>query len=145
MRRKFARCAGVASDKRQDQASGTLIIRPSTRSAIIWSFVTRMLRMRGSQPTLVTMFIPRLQDSSEMGPDEPPNQVQLSGAETMIAGKRWRLDPELAGSVLPFDMNMGRLAAVEAREEQPIRPTNTSDSRHSTALHRPHNQRACET
>jgi hypothetical protein len=28
MRRKFARCFGVASDKRQDQANGTLMTRP---------------------------------------------------------------------------------------------------------------------
>jgi hypothetical protein len=41
MRRKFARWTGVASDNRQDQASGTLMTRPSTRSAMIWFLVTR--------------------------------------------------------------------------------------------------------
>jgi len=66
-----------------------------------------------------------------MGPDEAANQVQLSGAEAMVAGKLKRLEPELAGLVLPFHMNVRRLVAVEAREEEPIRPRNTSDSRHS--------------
>jgi hypothetical protein len=31
----------MASDNRQDHASGTLITRPSAKSAMIWSFVTR--------------------------------------------------------------------------------------------------------
>jgi hypothetical protein len=66
-----------------------------------------------------------------MGPDEAANQVQLSGAEAVAAGKLKRFEPKLAGLVLPFHMNVRRLAAVEAREEEPIRPGNTSDSRHS--------------
>jgi len=66
-----------------------------------------------------------------MGPDEAANQAQLSGAEAMAAGKLKWFEPELAGLVLPFHMNVRRLGAVEAREEEPIRPRNTSDSRHS--------------
>ena len=62
MRRKFGRCAGVASDKRHDQASGTLITRPSAKSAMISSLVTRALRMLGS--LFATVFIPRLRIAS---------------------------------------------------------------------------------
>jgi hypothetical protein len=48
----------------------------------------------------------------------------------MAAGKLKWFEPELAGLVLPFHMNVWRLTAVEAREEEPIRSRNTSDSRH---------------
>src|SRR5260370_625238 len=90
--------------------------------------------MRGSLPTLVTVLIPRFQDSSQVDPDERRNEVQLTGAEAMTAGKPKRFEPKLAGLVLPFHMNVRWLAAVEAREEDSIRPTNTADSRHSKSL-----------
>jgi hypothetical protein len=77
-----------------------------------------------------------------MGPDEAANQAQLSGAEAMAAGKFKRFEPELAGLVLPFHMNVRRLAAVEAREEEPIRSRNTSDSRHSKPALPPATQHA---
>jgi hypothetical protein len=51
--RQFARCAGVASDKRQDHASGTLTLRPSARSAVIVSSVTRMSIIRASAEFIV--------------------------------------------------------------------------------------------
>jgi hypothetical protein len=69
-----------------------------------------------------------------MGPDEAANRAQFPGAEAMAAGKLKRLEPELAGLVLPFHMNVRRLAAVEAGEEEPIRPGNTSDSRHLAGI-----------
>jgi len=37
------RCSGVASDRRQDHAKGTLIVRPSTNWAEIASSVTETL------------------------------------------------------------------------------------------------------
>src|SRR3972149_5569182 len=40
MRRQFARCFGVASDRRQDQANGTLMTRPSARCAMISRRIT---------------------------------------------------------------------------------------------------------
>src|SRR5438552_2485795 len=58
--RKLARCAGVASESRHDQARGTLMTRPSARHATISSLVTRTSRMRGSGPAAV--LIPRLHD-----------------------------------------------------------------------------------
>ncbi len=45
---KLFRCSGVASDKRHDHASGTLITRPSTRKAVIVSSVTWMFLISGS-------------------------------------------------------------------------------------------------
>jgi hypothetical protein len=60
----------------------------------------------------------------------------------MGAGKLKRFEPELAGLVLAFHMNVWRLAAIEAREEEPIRPRNTSDSRHSKPALPPGTQHA---
>ena len=69
-----------------------------------------------------------------MGVDDPANDIQLSGAEAVSPGKPKRLEPEFAGSVLTLRMNVRWLIAVEAREEEPIRPENTLDSWHSEAL-----------
>jgi hypothetical protein len=45
-----------------------------------------------------------------MALDEAANQVQLSGTEAMAASKPERLEPELAGLVLPLHMNVRGLA-----------------------------------
>src|SRR6266542_5420196 len=128
MRRKSARCWGVASDRRQDQASGTLMTRPSARCAMISSPVTRTCWMRGS--VLATMFIPCLQYHCAMGVDEPADDVQLSGAEAVATSQLDRLEPELAGAVLSLDVHVRRPIAVEAAEEDPIRPRDALDSWH---------------
>jgi hypothetical protein len=56
MNSKFPRCSGVASDKRHDQAKGTLMTRPSARCATIESSVICISMMRGV--SLTTVFIP---------------------------------------------------------------------------------------
>ncbi len=71
---------------------------------------------------LPAVLIPRLQDSSEVGFDEAANPAQLSGTETLAASESERLEPELAGLLLPLHMKMWRLATVEAREEEPVWP-----------------------
>jgi hypothetical protein len=76
------------------------------------------------------MFMPSLQDNSTVGPNEPPEQVQLTGVEAVAARKAKRFQPELAGAAVTLHVNVRRLAAVEAREEEPVRPRNPSDSRH---------------
>ena len=68
-----------------------------------------------------------------MGLDDSANPIQLSGAEAVITGKSKRLKPEFAGLVLALYMNVRRFIAVKAREEEPIRPGDTSDSWHSEA------------
>src|SRR5437870_8671167 len=66
--RKLARWAGVASERRHDQARGTLMTRPSARDATISSFVTRTSRIRGSAPAAVV--IPCLHDLLVMLPND---------------------------------------------------------------------------
>src|SRR5436309_1329518 len=128
MRRKCARCWGVASDRRQDQASGTLMTRPSARCAMISSPVTRTCWMRGS--VLAAMFMPCLQYRCAMGVDEPADDVQLSGAEAVATSQLDRLEPELAGAVLSLDVHVRGLIAVEAGEEDSIGPRDALDSWH---------------
>src|SRR5271157_392137 len=98
--------------------------------------------MRGPYPALATVLIPRFQNSSQMAPDKAPDQVQFPSAEAMAAGKLKRLEPELAGLVLAFHMDVRQLAAVEACEKEPVRPGNTSDSRHLEPALPPGTQRA---
>jgi hypothetical protein len=85
--------------------------------------------MRGS--LLAAVFMPCLQNGLEMDLDHSPDHIQLSGPEAVITGKPKWLEPEFAGPALALDMNMRWLITVEAREEEPIRPRKTMDSRHS--------------
>jgi hypothetical protein len=76
------------------------------------------------------MFMPSLQDSSAVGPNEPPEQVQLTGVEAVAARKTKRLQPELARTAVTLHVNVRRLTAVEAREEESVWPGNSSDPWH---------------
>ena len=81
---------------------------------MIWSSVTRTLWMRGSVLTFAAVLIPRLQNSSEMNPQEAANPVQLVSIETMAADQPERLKPELAGLVFPLYVNeIGRASCRE--------------------------------
>jgi hypothetical protein len=63
--------------------------------------------------------------------NEPTNHIQLSGAETPIAGDPKRYQPEFAGLVFPLHVDVRRLVTVEACEEAAVWSRNTFDSRHS--------------
>jgi hypothetical protein len=73
---KFWRCSGVAFDRRQDHASGTLIVRPSARWAVIRSSVTSTAVIRES--LLATMVMPCLHAAIQMVENDRPNAVQFS-------------------------------------------------------------------
>jgi hypothetical protein len=66
-----------------------------------------------------------------MGVDEPANDIQLSSAEAVAASQLDRFEPKLAGAVLSLDVHVRRLVAVEAGEENPVRPRDALDSWHS--------------
>jgi hypothetical protein len=78
--------------------------------------------------------MPCLHNTCAIGLDGSANHIQLSGSETVIPGQPKRIEPEFAGAILALHMNVRRLIAVEAREEEPIRPENTLDSWHLEAL-----------
>ena len=112
---KLLRCAGVASDKRQRHARGTLIVRPSTNRAVITSSVTCMSMMRGI--SLTTVFIPSLQDRWSVLSNKLANTIQLSRWEPFVETECDRLQPEFADHSFTPNMHMLRLIAVEAIEE----------------------------
>lgn len=70
---QWARCSGVASDKRQDHASGTLMLRPSIRSATIESSVTLTDLIRAS--IWIAVLIPCFLDSNHVSLDQLRNPV----------------------------------------------------------------------
>jgi hypothetical protein len=96
---------------------------------MISSLVTRTLLMRGS--LLAAVFIPSLYNDNQMRLNDSSNNVQLPGVEAMIPSQAERLKAELAGLVLTVDVDVRRLIAVKAREEESIRAGNPFDSWHS--------------
>src|SRR5437660_5128152 len=72
---KCCRCSGVALAKRHDHTSGTLMVRPSARCAVIRSSVTSTERIRGS--LLATMVMPCLQETRQVLHNKGTNPVQF--------------------------------------------------------------------
>ncbi len=62
--------------------------------------------------------------------EEGLNSIQLPRVESAILGKRQRLDPELTPQSVPFNMDVGRFDAIEAREEDLIGSVDTPNARH---------------
>src|ERR1035441_10958665 len=54
--------------------------------------------------------------------DQPANPAEFSGTEAMAPGNPQRLEPELAGHILPLHVKMRRLAAVEAGKKKRYGP-----------------------
>src|ERR1041384_980041 len=52
----------------------------------------------------------------------------------MVTSRPKWLQPEFAGFFLTLNMNVRRLGAVEAREEESVRPRNAFNAWHSTSL-----------
>src|SRR3989475_1481421 len=113
------------------EARGTLMTRPSTRCATISSFVTRTSRIRGSPPAAVV--IPRLHDLLVMLSNDLAYPSQLVCCKPMVPREHQRVEPELAGVPVSLHVDVGRLVAIEAGEEEPIRSGDATDAWHSRA------------
>jgi hypothetical protein len=50
----------------------------------------------------------------------------------MIIRQRWRAEPEFANAALALDVDVGRFRAIEAVEEQSVRPELTANRRHDS-------------
>jgi hypothetical protein len=85
--------------------------------------------MRGS--LLAAVFMPYLQDRGALRSDDSANHVQFVGAEAVTPRQLDRFEPELAGAAPSLDVHVRRFIAVEAREEESIRPRDAFDSWHS--------------
>src|SRR5438128_5527 len=79
------RCAGVALANRHDQASGTLIVRPSASWAISASSVTSSVTIRGS--LLPAVFIPCLPNTVHVVEDDLPDAVQFLRREAVVVSQ----------------------------------------------------------
>src|SRR3989442_1479558 len=75
--------------------------------------------------------MPCLQNLAALRSDDSANRVQFVGAEAVTSGQLDRFEPELAGTALSLHVYVRRFIAVEAREEEPIRPRDALDSWHS--------------
>jgi hypothetical protein len=85
--------------------------------------------MRGS--LLLAVFMPYLQDFAALRTDDSANHVQFVGVETMTSRQFNLSEPEFAGATPSLHMDVRRLIAVEAREEEPIRSRDVLDPWHS--------------
>lgn len=115
--RNLLRCSGVASDSLHDQASGTLISRPSESTATIASSVTFSVTIRGSS----TVLMPNLYDLREAIHYQFPNLIEFLRTEAIIPRERYRFKPKLARAAIALNMHMHGLVAIEAIKEQPVR------------------------
>ena len=84
--------------------------------------------IRGSE--LLTVFIPCLQNAKKIGLYQLANLIKLVGSEAAILAQCKRLQPELAHALLPLDMYVLGLIAIEAVEEDPIGSRDVFDCRH---------------
>jgi hypothetical protein len=126
MSRKLLRCSGVASDSLHDQASGTLISRPSDSTATIASSVTFSVTIRGSS----TVLMPYLDHLCEALHYQFPNLIEFLRTESIIPRKRNWFKPKLARAAIAFDMHMHELVTIEAIKEQPVRSRDIRNRRH---------------
>src|SRR5262245_11248589 len=122
---KRRRCAAVALDNRHDHASGTLMVRPSFRRAMMLSRVTLRVTILGS--LLATVLIPGLVNALGHQANDVSNAVQFRRREAPIIGQGHRFQPELAGLAFPAHMDMPRFITVKAVEEDAVRSGDTAD------------------
>lgn len=84
--------------------------------------------MRGS--LLAAVLIPCLQDVFEIVSNQFSNSVQFFGRESIIAAELNRLQPEFAKIAFSPHVDVLRLCAIEAVEEEPIWARDSTYRRH---------------
>src|SRR5665213_210089 len=85
-----ARCAAVASESRQDQFSGMLMMRPSARWAVINSPVTSTELARGSLLGFAAVLMPCLQDEGSIFKDNTSDDSHVVHRHTILLCQRQR-------------------------------------------------------
>ena len=112
---------GRPCHSRGNHMSGTIIVRPSTRSIVSDSWSTRTPVARASRTSATEEFIPPLQERLPMSLHDRRYLVQLRTAVATGIGKRHRIEPELRHLVLRSHVDMRWLAAVVRRKEEAMR------------------------
>ncbi len=100
---------------------GTLMIRPSSSSAVTVSSDTRTLTILS--PALGSeVFMPGLQAKLLMLLHKFFDQSQFSGRKTKIVSDANGPQPKFSGSVISIDMNMRRFTHIVTRKEDFVGP-----------------------
>jgi hypothetical protein len=129
---KCWRCSGVALDNRHDHASGTLMVRPADRCAVIRSSVTSTAIMHGA--VLATMVMPCRQDASAVVENDGSETVQFSRRKSMLRTQYDRSQPKLTYHTLTAHVDMWRFLTNKPVEEKTIGPWDIRNGRHAIRL-----------
>jgi hypothetical protein len=120
MKRQLAHSAGVPFSKRGNQASGTVIVRPSARSTARESSVTLTFCAVTSLRSVSEILMPCLQQQTCVVRNQPLDLSNLDPPEAAAILKANRIKPELGLPFLPLHMDMRRLVMIRRVEEQPV-------------------------
>lgn len=111
------------------------MVRPSTKSTVNESWVTRTAWARASAISLADaeVFIPFLQKELLVGHHQALHLSELRRREAAAPGQPYRFQPELGSVGVAFNMNVHRLSSIGRVEEEPVRPI-AMDSRHRSSV-----------
>src|ERR1043165_780298 len=130
IRRQFLRCAGVASARRGDHASGMATSRPSARTTWIASSVTLTSIAVGSGLT-AEMGIPCLQKPDAVLDHHQSNSIELMRSKSARLRDAHGIKPELRRVVSVLDVDMRRFGAFQTIEEE-AKAGNPKDGWHAS-------------
>jgi hypothetical protein len=100
--------------------------RPSESSAVIASSETSTSSIVGS----ATVLLPGFDNQWNIRGYQLTDLDEIMAAEAMVGDQRDRLNPELTDAPVPLNMDMHRLSAVEAVEEEPEPSRDTTNGWH---------------
>ena len=120
MKRQLAHSAGVPFSKRGNQASGTVIVRPSARSTARESSVTLTFSAATSLRSVSEIPMPCLRQQTCVVRNQLLDLSNLDPPKAAAILKANRIEPELGFPFLTLHMDMRGLLMVCRVEEQPI-------------------------
>src|SRR5262249_36420401 len=106
---------------RGNQASGTLIVRPSSKSTTRVSVVVETSRARMAVTSIVAMVIPAPQEFFVVGQHKLKQPIELASPESVASLETNRRKPELGNGRISFNVDVRRLTTVPGVKEAPVR------------------------
>src|SRR5437867_3263894 len=103
--------------RRGNQTSGTIMVRPSTKSTVRASSVSPTDWARASCISTTEELIPAPKQSLLMLLNEPGNCIQFSSAEAAGTLQSDGVQPEFYYHLLAPDVDVERLAPIQGHEE----------------------------
>jgi hypothetical protein len=127
------RASGDADCKRGNHASGTDSRLPSASSTLSSSAVTSTSRASG-RTSAAEESMPCLQELPLIISHQPPDLVELTSGEGGGSCKPHGVQPELRELPVPLNMDVRRLPAFVAEEEQSVGPDSQNRGAHEIRL-----------